>query len=89
LANIKSSKRSIRAEKTRNNLNRWKRARIRTSKKKVISFIKDNDVESASAEYKIFTSLLDKAVKTRLINNKNANRNKSRIIRHINKINTL
>jgi small subunit ribosomal protein S20 len=84
LANIKSSKRSIRAEKTRNTLNRWKRARVRNSKKKIISFIKNRETDKAIEEFTTFTSLLDKAVKTRLINPNNANRNKSRISRHIN-----
>jgi len=86
LANIQSSKRSIRAEAAKNTLNRWKRARLRTSKKKILSFILNKDQQSALAEYKVFSSLVDKAVKSKLVKQNNASRNKSRLTQKINNL---
>ena len=65
--------------KKRYEINRWKKARIRTSNKKILSFLKEDKTEEAKAEYITFMSLLDKAVKAHLIKNGKAYRKQSRI----------
>lgn len=83
MANIKSQVRSIRADKKRNELNRWKRARIRTANKNIVRLVLEGKFDQAKAEYKQFASLLDKAVKTDLIKKGSADRKKSRMAIHI------
>ena len=85
MANNKSQKRSVRADKKRYELNRWKKARIRTSNKKILAFLKEGKTEEYKTEYVSFMSLLDKAVKAHLIKNGKASRKKSRIALQINK----
>lgn len=88
MANIKAQKRNIRVIGRRNELNRWKRARIRGSNKRLLDLIEAGKKEDAEKELTNFFSLLDKGVKTNLLKANAASRKKSRLARQVASIGT-
>lgn len=86
MANLKSSKKDTRRSEKRNIRNSSKKTAIRTYSKNILAFVKAGKKEEASKLFIKFSSLIDKAAKINLVHKKNADRNKSRIVKKINSI---
>ena len=86
MANIKSAKKRIKQSIKQREANRKRKSSIRTSEKKLRTFVKENKKEEAKKEYQIFSSLLDKSAKTNVIHKNKANRKKSRLAKHLSTI---
>lgn len=79
MANIQSSKKSIRQTKTRSLRNQIARTRIRTFRNRVAEALKKGDIELANKELSLFASVADKAAKKNVIHKNKASRLKSRM----------
>jgi small subunit ribosomal protein S20 len=64
--------------------NRMYTTRIKTQAKKVLSLVEEKNKDKAVAEYKDFSSFVDKAVKKGIIQKNTASRKKSRMQKKIN-----
>jgi small subunit ribosomal protein S20 len=85
MANIKSSKKSIRQTKTRTLRNQATKSRIRTFRKRVLEAIDKGDLTLANKELSLFAAVADKAAKKNVIHKNKASRLKSRVALRINK----
>ena len=83
MANIRSSKKSIRKTETRTLQNQAKKSRIRTLRKKVLAAIQTGDAATAQAAYNVFASAADKAAKSSVLHKNTASRYKSRMAAQI------
>jgi small subunit ribosomal protein S20 len=79
-----SVKKRIRQDKVRNLRNRSRRTNLRTSIKKVVTAISDNNPEQAQASLKEAISALDRAALKNIVHRNNAARKKSRLMRKVN-----
>jgi small subunit ribosomal protein S20 len=86
LANLKSSKKDIRRTARRKTRNAEDRTEMRTYARNLLKAIKAGDKTEALSVFSKLASRLDKAVKTKLIHKKNADRKKSRMALRINSI---
>ena len=78
-----AAKRHRQSEKRRMH-NRIIRSRVRTSVKRVLSAVEENDREKAENAYQEFTSLIDSAARKGVYHSNNAARKKSRMAKKIN-----
>jgi small subunit ribosomal protein S20 len=74
MANTKSALKRVRQTKVRTERNRAAKSRLKTIRKKALTAIASGDKEAAAKAVSEFSSVADKAAKTRLIHpNKAAN----------------
>jgi small subunit ribosomal protein S20 len=83
MATHKSAIKRIRQTKRRNVHNRHRRAEMKTKIKNVLA---SKDQQSAQKELLAAVSLLDKLAKNRIIHRNKAANQKSRLVRHFNKL---
>ena len=79
MANIKSSEKDIRRSRKRAVLNRQERSRLRTYDKRIRGLIEAGKIEEARAEFRVFTTYLDRADRKNLIHHRQADRRKGRL----------
>ena len=79
MPNTKSAKKRLRQDKVRTQHNRSIKSAVRTQVKKVLTALKDGDVEKAETEYKSAQKKLDKASAKHIMHPNAAGRRKSRL----------
>ena len=79
MANIKSAKKRAKQAVVRNARNGSQRSMLRTSVKKVLKALNENDAAGAEAAYKTAVPILDRYSSRGLIHRNKAARHKSRI----------
>jgi small subunit ribosomal protein S20 len=84
MANIKSSKKSIRQTKTRTLRNQAIKSRVRTYRKRVAAALASGNFELANKELSLFAAVADKAAKKNVIHKNKASRLKSRMALKVN-----
>lgn len=83
MANIKQAKKRVRQNIKRRMRNKWQISRMHTHIKRVVKAIESKDATTAQAEYKLATSILDRAANKGLIHKNKATRHKSRLAKQI------
>ena len=83
MANIKQAKKRVRQNIHRRARNKWQVSRLHTYVKRVIKAIESKDEQAAQTEYRVATSLLDRAATKGLIHKNKAARHKSRLAKQI------
>jgi small subunit ribosomal protein S20 len=83
LANIKQAKKRVRQNVKRRACNKWQVTRMNTFVKRVVKAIESKNKELAQTEYKLATSILDRAASKGLIHKNKATRHKSRLAQQI------
>ena len=79
MANTRSAAKQARASLRRQANNRSIKSRLHTLEKKFLAAVASQKTEDANALYRLLSSALDKAAKTRVIHRNNASRKKSRL----------
>jgi small subunit ribosomal protein S20 len=79
MANTRSAAKQARAGVRRAANNKSIKSRLHTLEKKFLEAVTAKKAEDASALYRLLSSALDKAAKTRVIHRNNASRKKSRL----------
>lgn len=75
----KSAKKALRQSARKKTQNRAKKSKVKDLKKKILSLVKEQKKEEASALLSEFSKAADKAAKTGALNRNKASREKSRI----------
>ena len=83
MANTRSAAKQARASLRRQANNKSIKSRLHTLEKKFLEAVAAKKTEDASALYRLLSSALDKAGKTRVIHRNNASRKKSRLSAHL------
>ena len=83
MANIKSAKKRAKQAVVRNARNASQRSMLRTSVKKVIKALAENDVEGAKSAFAVAQPVLDRLSSRGLIHKNKAARHKSRLTARI------
>lgn len=83
MANLNASKKDIRKSLKRQESNRSILSSLRTLQKKVLKLAKENSAAELKKAAQELSSKLDKAVKTSVIHQNKANRQKSAIAKYI------
>ena len=83
MATHKSAKKRIRTNERKRVVNQQVESRIKTSVKKVLS---TKNKDEAEKHYKEAISVLDKGIKKGVLKQNTASRRKSRITKHLNKL---
>lgn len=83
MANTRSAAKQARASLRREAHNRSIKSRLHTLEKKFLAAVSAKKAEDANAAYRLLSSALDKAAKTRVIHRNNASRKKSRLTAHL------
>lgn len=86
MANHQSTKKRIRQNVKRKEINRSNRGRLRTQIKKLRSALASGDEKQSQAELKPTISLIDKMVNKHILHKNTAARYKSRLTRHFNSL---
>lgn len=86
MANHKSALKEHRRNRARRELNRWYRARLRTTVKKLRLAVGEGDAETARGLLKGTLVLLDRSARRGAIHVNAAARSKSRLTRAVNKL---
>ena len=79
MPNIRSSIKDVRRTEKRTAINRAKKSKVKTLRKKVVAAIAQGDAKAAQAAYNEFASAADKAVKGSSLHKNTASRLKSRM----------
>jgi small subunit ribosomal protein S20 len=79
MANTRSAAKQARASLRRQANNRSIKSRLHTLEKKFLAAVAAKNASDASALYRLLSSALDKAAKSRVIHRNNASRKKSRL----------
>jgi len=79
MANTRSAAKQARASLRRQANNKSIKSRLHTLEKKFLAAVAAKNAAEASALYRLLSSALDKAAKTRVIHRNNASRKKSRL----------
>ena len=79
MANTRSAAKQARASIHREAHNKSIKSRLHTLEKKFLAAVTAKKADDASALYRLLSSALDKAAKTRVIHRNNASRKKSRL----------
>jgi small subunit ribosomal protein S20 len=79
MANTRSAAKQARASLRKEAHNKSIKSRLHTLEKKFLAAVSDKKAEDAGAVYRLLSSALDKAAKTRVIHRNNASRKKSRL----------
>ena len=88
MANIKSAKKRAKQAVVRNARNASQRSMLRTSVKKVIKALAENDVEGAKSAFAVAQPVLDRLSARGLIHKNKAARHKGRLNGHIKALKT-
>ena len=83
MANTRSAAKQARASLRRGAQNKSIKSRLHTLEKKFLAAVAAKQAEDANAAYRLLTSALDKAAKTKVIHRNNASRKKSRLSAHL------
>ena len=83
MANTRSAAKQARASLRRGAQNKSIKSRLHTLEKKFLAAVAAKQAEDANAAYRLLTSALDKAAKTKVIHRNNASRKKSRLSVHL------
>ncbi len=83
MANTRSAAKQARASLRRGAQNKSIKSRLHTLEKKFLTAVAAKKTEDANAVYRLLSSALDKAAKTRVIHRNNASRKKSRLSVHL------
>jgi small subunit ribosomal protein S20 len=83
MANHKSAEKRVRQTAKRNEINRSKRSKLRTSIKRLRAAVASHDKDASTALLSPTISLLDKAVNKGVIHKNTAARYKSRLSKHV------
>jgi small subunit ribosomal protein S20 len=83
MANTRSAAKQARASIRRGAQNKSIKSRLHTMEKKFLAAVADKKAEDANAMYRLLSSALDKAAKTKVIHRNNASRKKSRLSVHL------
>lgn len=86
MANHKSTKKRMRQNVKRREINRASRSRLRTQIKKLRSALDDSNKKQSQAELQPTISLIDKMVSKKILHKNTAARYKSRLTKHLNGI---
>ena len=86
MPNIKSAKKRMRQNEKRRLHSRRYIAASGTYEKKIRKFLLDNNLEQAKATFRLFTAIMDKAGKKKIIHKNKASRKKSQLATLINSI---
>jgi small subunit ribosomal protein S20 len=84
MAHTLSAKKSIRQNRTRKAINRWRKRRIHDAVRAFDRTLQAKNTESASEAYRGVCSILDKVACSGTIHRNNAARRKSRLARRLN-----
>lgn len=79
MANTRSAAKQARASLRRGAQNKSIKSRLHTLEKKFLAAVAAKKTEDANALYRLLSSALDKAAKTKVIHRNNASRKKSRL----------
>jgi small subunit ribosomal protein S20 len=79
MANTRSAAKQARASVRKQTHNKSIKSRLHTLEKKFLAAVSAKKADDASALYRLLSSALDKAAKTRVIHRNNASRKKSRL----------
>ena len=79
LPNLKSAKKRMRQDIKRRDANRQKKSAIRTTEKKVRSFVAEKKFDEAAQSLQVYSSLIDRAAKSNLYHKNAAARKKARL----------
>ena len=79
MANTRSAAKQARASLRRGAQNKSIKYRLHTLEKKFLAAVTAKKTEDANALYRLLSSALDKAAKTKVIHRNNASRKKSRL----------
>lgn len=79
MANTRSAEKNIRKTKARTLRNQAGKSRVRTYRKRVQAAIDKGDLKLAEQELSLFSSVADKASKTKLLHKNTVSRIKSRM----------
>ena len=79
MANTRSAAKQARASLRRQAQNKSVKSRLHTLEKKFLAAVSAKQATDANALYRLLSSALDKAAKTRVIHRNNASRKKSRL----------
>ncbi|HXI85132.1 MAG TPA: 30S ribosomal protein S20 [Verrucomicrobiae bacterium] len=83
MANTRSAAKQARASLRRAAQNKSIKSRLHTLERKFLAAVAAKKAEDANAVYRLLTSALDKAAKTKVIHRNNASRKKSRLSAHL------
>ncbi len=86
MANHKSTKKRMRQNVKRREINRANRSRLRTQIKKLRSALDDSNKKQSQTELQPTISLIDKMVSKKILHKNTAARYKSRLTKHVNGI---
>ncbi len=83
MANTRSAAKQARASLRRGAQNKSIKSRLHTLEKKFLAAVAAKKTEDVNALYRLLSSALDKAAKTKVIHRNNASRKKSRLSAHL------
>lgn len=83
MANTRSAAKQARSSLRKQANNKSIKSRLHTLEKKFLAAVAAKKTEDANALYRLLSSALDKAGKTRVIHRNNASRKKSRLSAHL------
>ncbi len=83
MANTRSAAKQARASLRRGAQNKSIKSRLHTLEKKFLAAVAAKKTEDMNALYRLLSSALDKAAKTKVIHRNNASRKKSRLSAHL------
>lgn len=83
---IKSAKKRMRTSEISRVRNKAVKTNVASMKKKLLEVMAEGDKEKACKSFKEYCSVLDKAVKKGIVKDNTANRNKSRMALHLQKL---
>ena len=83
MANTRSAAKQARASLRRGAQNKSIKSRLHTLERKFLAAVAAKQAEDANAVYRLLSSALDKAAKTKVIHRNNASRKKSRLSAHL------
>lgn len=86
MADHKSTKKRMRQNVKRREINRANRSRLRTQIKKLRSALDDSNKKQSQTELQPTISLIDKMVSKKILHKNTAARYKSRLTKHVNGI---
>ncbi len=83
MANTRSAAKQARASLRRGAQNKSIKSRLHTLERKFLAAVTAKQAEDANEVYRLLSSALDKAAKTKVIHRNNASRKKSRLSAHL------
>jgi small subunit ribosomal protein S20 len=83
MANTRSAAKQARASLRRGAQNKSIKSRLHTLEKKFLAAVAAKKTEDTTELYRLLSSALDKAAKTKVIHRNNASRKKSRLSAHL------